>query len=96
MSMDLGTLLVRSPDVCGGRLRIDGTRMTVNQVVIWYKQGHTPEEIGDQYPHLTLAQIYTTLAYYHVNRDEIEEELVAEKIEADQLEQAYQQPPRRA
>jgi uncharacterized protein (DUF433 family) len=96
MSTEIGTLLVRSPDVCGGRLRINGTRMTVNQLVVWYKQGYTPEEIADQYPHLTLAHVYTALAYYHANREEIEAELTAEKIEADQLEQAYQQPLRRA
>ena len=87
MSMEIGTLLVRSPDVCGGRLRIDGTRMTINQLVVWYKQGYTPEEIADQYPHLTLAQVYTALAYYHANREEIEVDLAAEKIEADRLEQ---------
>jgi uncharacterized protein (DUF433 family) len=91
MSSDIGILLVRSPDVCGGRLRIDGTRMTVNQLVLWYKQGYTPEEIADQYPHLTLAQVYTALAYYHANREEIEADLAAEKIEADRLEQKYQQ-----
>jgi uncharacterized protein (DUF433 family) len=91
MSMEIGPLLVRSPDVCGGRLRIDGTRMTVNQLVVWYKQGYTPEEIADQYPHLTLAQVYTALAYYHANREEIEVDLAAEKIEADRLEQKYQQ-----
>jgi uncharacterized protein (DUF433 family) len=91
MSMEIGTLLVRSPDVCGGRLRIDGTRMTVNQLVVWYKQGYTPEEIADQYPLLTLAQVYTALAYYHANREEIEVDLAAEKIEADRLEQKYQQ-----
>ena len=91
MSVEIGTLLVRSPDVCGGRLRIDGTRMTVNQLVVWYKQGYTPEEIADQYPHLTLAQVYTALAYYHANRDEIEVDLAAEKIEADRLERKYQQ-----
>src|SRR5215216_8194784 len=96
MSTEIGTLLVRSPDVCGGRLRIDGTRMTVNQLVVWYKQGYTPEEIADQYPHLTLAQVYTALAYYHANREEIEADLAAEKIEADRLEQAYQQTLRRA
>ena len=95
MSTEIGTLLVRSPDVCGGRLRINGTRVTVNQLVVWYKQGYTPEEITDQYPHLTLAQVYTALAYYHANREEIEAELAAEKLEADQLEQAYQQPLRR-
>ncbi len=95
MSVEIDKLLVRSPDVCGGLLRINGTRMTVNQVVVWYKQGYTPEEITDQYPHLTLAQIYTALAYYHANREEIEAELTAEKIEADQLEHAHQQPLRR-
>ena len=96
MSTEIGTLLVRSPDVCGGRLRINGTRMTVHQIVVWYKQGYTPEEIADQYPHLTLAQVYTALAYYHAHREEIEVELAAEKIEADRLEQVYQQPLSRA
>jgi uncharacterized protein (DUF433 family) len=96
MSTEIGTLLVRSVDVCGGHLRINGTRMTVNQLVVYYKQGYTPEEIADQYPHLTLAQVYTALAYYHANREEIEAELAAEKLEADQLEQSYQQPLRRA
>ncbi len=96
MSTEIGTLLVRSPDVCGGRLRINGTRMTVNQLVVWYKQGYAPEEIADQYSHLTLAQVYAALAYYHANREEIEADLAAEKIEADRLEQEHQQPLRRA
>jgi uncharacterized protein (DUF433 family) len=96
MSTEISTLLVRSPEVCGGRLRLNGTRMTVNQLVVWYKQGYTPEEIADQYPHLTLAQVYTALAYYHANCEEIEAELAAEKIEADRLEQEYQQTLRRA
>jgi len=95
MTTDIGTLLARSPDVCGGRLRINGTRTTVNQLVVWYKQGYVPEEMADQYPHLTLAQVYTALAYYHANREEIEADLAAETIEADRLEQEYQQTPRR-
>jgi uncharacterized protein (DUF433 family) len=96
MSTEIETLLVRSADICGGHLRINGTRMTVNQLVVCYKQGYSPEEIADQYPHLTLAQVYTALAYYHANREEMEAELAAEKLEADQLEQAYQQLLRRA
>ena len=95
MSTEIGTLLVRSPNVCGGHLRINGTRMTVNQLAVRYKQGDTPEEIVDQYPHLTLAQVYTALAYYHANREEIEADLAAEKIEADRLEQGFQQTLRR-
>ena len=93
MSTEIGTLLVKSPDICGGRLRINGTRITVNQVVVWYKQGYSPEEIADQYPHLTLAQVYSALAYYHANKEEIEADLAAEQDEADQLEQEHRGTP---
>jgi uncharacterized protein (DUF433 family) len=84
--------LVSSADVCGGRLRIEGTRVTVNQVVSLYKQGLNAEEIADQYPHLTLAQVYTALAYYHSNREEIETDLEAERAEAEMLEEKFRQP----
>ncbi len=94
MSIEIGTLLVKDPDICGGLLRIDGTRMTVNQIVMWYKQGYSPEEIADQYPHLTLSQVYTALAYYHANKEEVEESLATEEKKSDQLEQAHKQMSR--
>ena len=94
MSIEIGTLLVKDPDICGGILRIDGTRMTVNQIVVWYKQGYSPEEIADQYPHLTLSQVYTALAYYHANKEEIEVSLAIEEKKSDQLEQAHKQMSR--
>ncbi|MCE2435893.1 MAG: DUF433 domain-containing protein [Candidatus Latescibacteria bacterium] len=89
MSVEIGTLLVKDPDICGGILRIDGTRMTVNQIVMWYKQDYNPEEIADQYPHLTLSQVYTALAYYHANKEEVEAALITERKKADQLEQMH-------
>lgn len=90
MHTQINNWLVRSPDICGGRLRIEGTRITVNQIVILYKQGYTPEEIADQYPQLTLAQIYAALAYYHANKAEIESDLATEKYEAEKAEREYQ------
>ncbi len=84
--------LVTSPEVCGGRLRIEGTRVTVNQMVSLYKQGMNAEEIADQYPQLTLAQVYIALAYYHSNREEIEADLEAERAEAEMLERKFRQP----
>ena len=85
MSTPIGTLLVSSPEVSGGRLRLEGTRITVNQIVVWYKQGYNPEEIADQYPQLTLAQVYAALAYYHANSAEVEADLIAEQREAEWL-----------
>jgi uncharacterized protein (DUF433 family) len=89
MTVALDTLLVRSPGVCGGKLRIDGTRITVLQVASLYRQGMTAEGIGEQYPHLALAQVYAALAYYHANRVEVDAELAAEAEEADRLEALY-------
>jgi len=58
MSTAIDTLLSRSPSICGGRIRIDGTRVTVHQVVTCYQRGLTAEEIVEEYPHINLAQVY--------------------------------------
>ena len=83
---DIGTLIVRSPGVCSGRPRIAGTGVSVRRVVGWYKLGLSPEEIADRIGHLTLAQVYAALAYYHANCDEVETDLAAEEAEAETLE----------
>jgi len=96
MSVALDPMLTRSSDICGGRLRIEGTRVTVLQMVSLYKSGWSPEEIADQYTHLELGQIYAALAYYHANREEIEAELAAELEEAEELEKQYGQLQKRS
>lgn len=85
----INSFILRTPNVCGGRLRLDGTRITVAQISLCYKQGYTPEEISGVYPHLSLAQVYAALAYYHANKEEIENELAFEKKEARILEAEY-------
>lgn len=87
MSTTLDALLVKTPDVCGGRIRIDGTRITVHRIATLYKQGQHAEDIAQTYPHLTLSQIYTALAHFHANRDEIESDLAAADAEYDELNQ---------
>ena len=85
MSTTLDSLLVRTPGVCGGRIRIDGTRITVHRIAVLYKQGQNAEEVARTYPHLSLGQVYAALAYYHANRDEVEAELAADDAEYDIL-----------
>jgi uncharacterized protein (DUF433 family) len=81
----LDAMLVKTHDVCGGRIRIDGTRITVHRIATLYKQGQIAEDIVHTYPHLSLGQIYTALAYYHANREEIEADLAAADAEYDEL-----------
>ena len=87
MSTMLDTLLVKTPSVCGGTIRIAGTRITVRRIATLYRQGQRAEDIAQTYTHLTLSQIYTALAYFHANRDEIETELAAADAEYDELKQ---------
>lgn len=38
-------MLTATPGVCGGRIRIDGTRITVHRIATLYKQGQSDEDI---------------------------------------------------
>lgn len=51
---------------------IQGTRVSVRDVVENWKMGLSPEEIPSVYPHVTLAQVFEALAYYQDNKEEIE------------------------
>jgi len=85
MPITLSAMLAQTPDVCGGWVRIDGTRISVHRIATLYKQGQGPEEITQTYPQLSLAQIYAALAYYHANRTEVESELAAADAQYDNL-----------
>jgi len=76
---DIGSLIVRDPKIRGGRPILAGTGVTVRRIAVWYKLGLTPEEIADNFGHLSLHQVYAGLAYYHANRKEIEADLAAEE-----------------
>ena len=85
MATALDKLLIATPAVCGGRMRIDGTRITVHRIATLYKQGQSAEDIVQTYPQLSLGQIYTALAFFHANRQQIDAELDAADSQYDQL-----------
>ena len=89
MSTTLDVTLVRTTDICGGRLRIDGTRMTVNQIVTLHSQGLTAEQIVDQYPQRTLSEIFGVLAGYHEHKSEFDRELAMETVRDESTIQAF-------
>jgi uncharacterized protein (DUF433 family) len=96
MSTDIGSLIESTPEIRRGKPRVAGTGITIHRIVTWYKQGYSPEQIADEYEHLTLAQVYAALTYYHANQQEIETELAAEDSEIERLEQEHYQVPKSA
>ncbi len=91
--IDIGTLIVRSPDIRGGRPRVAGTGVTVRRIASWYRLGLHAEDIADRIGHVTVGQVYAALAYYHVNREEIDADLAAEDSMVEHLEAQLQQAP---
>ena len=87
--VDIGRLVARTPGIKGGTPHIAGTGVTVRTIVRWYKLGMSPEEIANEYTHLTLGQVYAALTYYHANREDMEAEMTAEEAEGDRLEQEH-------
>lgn len=69
-------LIVEEKGIRGGRPAISGTGVTVRAVVGYYKLGQSPDEIADELG-ISLAGVYASLAYYHLNREAIEADIVA-------------------
>jgi len=68
--------IVATPGTCGGKPRIAGHRIRVQDVAIWHERlGYSIEEIIAHYPQLTLAEVHAALAYYYDHRDEIQHDI---------------------
>jgi uncharacterized protein (DUF433 family) len=64
-----------SADIAGGKPRIAGHRITVQNIVIWHERmGRNIDEICAEYG-LTLAEVHAALAYYFDHQDEIDQRI---------------------
>ena len=65
-----------TPGVCGGKPRIAGHRIKVQDIVIWHeKLGMSPDEIVSNYPTIDLSDVYAALAYYHDHLEDIRQHI---------------------
>ena len=72
--------IVSTPETCGGKPRIAGSRIQVKHLAIMHeRQGMSPEDIVSEFPHLTLADVYAALAYYHDHREAMNAEIAANR-----------------
>ena len=68
-----------TPGVAGGKPRIAGHRISVQDIVIWHERmGIGADEIATEHG-LTLSDIYAALAYYYDHRKEIDEAIRADE-----------------
>jgi uncharacterized protein (DUF433 family) len=82
--IDLPDFLVCTPQ---GTWRIAGTRVSLDSVIHSFWQGATAEEICQDYPSLSLAQVYGVIAYYLNHQNKIDMYLQQGDRELEKLKQ---------
>ena len=66
-------------DTAGGKPRIRGRRVTVQDIAVWHERlGKSADEIAAQYD-VTLADVYAALAYYFDHREEIDARMTEDR-----------------
>lgn len=83
----IGNLIENHEGVHGGRPCIAGTSVSVRRIAQWHNMGLIPEEIARKFGHLSLGQVHAALAFYHLNKAEIDADLEAEDQQTKALEQ---------
>lgn len=59
--------------IAGGKPRIAGHRITVQNIVVWHERlGMSPDQIASEH-HVTLSDVHAALAYYHDHRQDIDD-----------------------
>jgi uncharacterized protein (DUF433 family) len=58
-----------------GVFRVGDTRVMLDSVVAAFLQGHSAETIAQQYPALSLEEVYGAVTYYLANQAEVSEYL---------------------
>jgi uncharacterized protein (DUF433 family) len=75
MMQTLDQHIEMTPGVAGGKPRIRGHRITVQNIVIWHERmGKCIDEIAAEYD-LSLADVHAALAYYFDHQAEIDQSI---------------------
>lgn len=68
-----------------GTVRVGGTRVTLETIVAAFDRGDSAEEIREQFPTVSLGDIYAVLTYLVRHPDEVREYMAATERKADEV-----------
>jgi len=70
-----------------GVVRVTGSRVTLDSVVRQFKSGASTEQIQEDFPSLTLGDIYSVIAFYLQHPNAVEEYLLEQARAARDVRQ---------
>ncbi|MFB2876990.1 DUF433 domain-containing protein [Floridanema aerugineum] len=73
-------------EICDDRVvRVKGTRVTLDTIVVTFNQGKTALEIASQYPSLQLVDVYATIVFYLRHRPYVDAYLQERQEQAREI-----------
>jgi uncharacterized protein (DUF433 family) len=67
-----------------GNWYVEETRVSVHSVIADWRRGHSPEQVRESFPSLSLPAIYGTIACYLEHQDEFDAFFADEEMLADE------------
>lgn len=85
--MSLDQRIERTDGICGGKPRIAGHRITVQDIVVWHERmGQSVDEIASTYD-LSLADVHAALAHYFAHREHIDQSIQESKAFVEKMKE---------
>src|SRR5215510_8017700 len=69
--------------------RIAAARVSLDSVVYAWLEGQSPETIADNFPVLTLEEVYGAIAFYLANQEMVDEYLRQSEAQTEKLKQKW-------
>lgn len=80
--------IVRNKDICGGVPIVEGSRIRISDIAVLYDfEGLKPEQIADEFPTISIADVFSALTYYTEHREEIRKEIKERKYFFERVQQ---------
>lgn len=85
MIPDTPTIIVPMKMDADGNIRISGTRVMLDTLIAYYKQGQTPEELHESFDTVPLEDVYAVITYYLAHREALDAYLKQREEEGERL-----------
>ncbi len=72
-----------------GGYRLTGSRVSLDSIVYDWWNGLAPESIVENFPTLTLEQVYGAIAYYLAHKDEVDVQIRRNREKFDELREQW-------
>jgi uncharacterized protein (DUF433 family) len=76
-----------------GVIRVENSRVTLDSIVLAFREGASAEENVERFPSISLGGVYATITFYLQNRTEIDAYLKRREADAEQIRTRIESRP---